>query len=202
MKNNNEERLEELEEVVQTVITKMQELETRKIEVPEIHIPDYTSQLETIKNELVRVNHTYPVGKIQQQIAILEELIGGIPEIIQIRHHHHFQDKSKGLFIGAIILVLVSAISVGVAVSMWNDNGRMNENSVKFRMIRQQYANVAYWADTAYHHYPDAMELLTERLEAEQLATAQAEAAAKEKVKDAEERKEKLNQLQKKLKSK
>lgn len=202
MKNNNEERLEELEEVVQTVITKMQELETRKIEVPDIHIPDYTGQLETIKNELVRVNHTYPVGKIQQQIAILEELIGGIPEIIQIRHHHHFQDKSKGFFIGAIILVLVSAISVGVTVSMWNDNRRMNENSVKFRMIRQQYANVAYWADTTYHHDPDAMKKLTERLETEQLATKQADASAKEKVQDAKQTKEKFNQLQKKLKSK
>lgn len=202
MSNNDEQRLEELEEVIQRTLNKVQELENRKVKFPEIRIPDYTSQLDVIKSELIRVKSFYPVEKINDQIKILEKLSHGIPEIIRVRHHHHFQDKSKGFIIAAMILVLVSAISGGIAINMWKDNSRMNENSVKFRMIRQSYPDIAWWADTMYHRSPESMKRVTERLEAEQLATAQAEAAAKQKEQDAKQARKKADHLQKEIENK
>jgi hypothetical protein len=64
-----EERLEEQEEVLQLMLTKLQVLENRRIEFPDIRIPDYSSQLELMKKELLRVNHSYPVERIDEQIA-------------------------------------------------------------------------------------------------------------------------------------
>ena len=195
-----EERLEEQEEVLQLMLTKLQGIENRKIEFPEIRIPDYNNQLEILKKELLRVNHSYPVEKIDEQIVRMKTLLDGVPEVVKVRYHHHFSDKSKGFIIGAVVLLLVCAIAVGIAVSMWKENGRLNENSVKFRIIRQGYPNVAYWADTTYHRDPETIKLLTEKLEAEQLATAKAEAAANEGASKAKQSQLELFRLQKKLK--
>ncbi|MBC8034878.1 MAG: hypothetical protein H7Y03_12075 [Chitinophagaceae bacterium] len=190
-----EERLEEQEEVLQLMLTKLQVLENRKVEFPEIRIPDYRNQLEILKNELLRVNHSYPVEKIDEQIIKMRTLHDGIPEVVKVRHHHHFEDKSKGFIIGAIVLLLICAMAVGIAVSMWKENGRLNENSVKFRVIRQGYPTIAYWADTTYHRDPEVIKVLTEKLEAEQLAVAQAEAVAREKTLDSKQKKRKLKLL-------
>src|SRR5690606_3470295 len=91
-----EERLEEQEEVLQLMLTKLQVLENRKIEFPEIRIPDYSNQLEILKKELMRVNHSYPIEQINGQIDQIKNLSNGVPETIKVRHHHHFNDKSKG----------------------------------------------------------------------------------------------------------
>ena len=200
MKKTIEERLEEQEEALQLMLTKLQTLENRKIEFPEIRIPDYSNQLEIMKKELLRVNHSYPVEKIEEQITKIKNLSNGLPEVIKVRRYHHFEDKSKGFIIGAVVLLLVSAMAVGIAGSMWKENGRLNENSVKFRIIRQGHPNVAYWADTIYHRDPPGTKQFIEKIEAEQLATERAEIAAREKVQSAKQRLRELRQLQGKLK--
>ena len=197
-----EERLEEQEEVLQLMLTKLQVLENRKIEFPEIRMPNYSSQLEILKKELQRVNHSYPVERIDEQIARMKNLSDGIPEVIKVRRYHHFEDRSRGFIIGAVVLLLVSAMAVGITISTWTENGRMIENSVKFRIVRQGHPNVAYWADTTYHRDPETMTTLTEKLEAEQLAVAQAEAAAKEMTLDSKQKKRKLKLLHKHLRDK
>ena len=197
-----EERLEEQEEVLQLMLTKLQVLETRKIEFPEIRIPDYSNQLEILKKELLRVNHSYPVEKIDEQIEKMKNLSNGLPEVIKVRRYHHFEDKSNGFIIGAVVLLVVCAMAIGIAVSMWKENGRLNENSVKFRIIRQGHPNIAYWADTTFHRDPETIKLLTEKLEAEQLAVAQAENIAREKTLDSKQKKRKLKLLHQHLKDK
>lgn len=194
-----EEQLEEQEEVLQLMLTKLQTLENRKIEFPEIRIPDYSNQLEIMKKELLRVNHCYPVDKIEEQITKIKNLSNGLPEVIKVRRYHHFEDKSKGFIIGAVVLLLVSAMVMGISVSMWTENGRLNENSVKFRVIRQGYPNVAYWADTTYHRDPEEIQLLTDKLESEQAAAALAEAAAKAKIKEVQQSNKRFKKLRIKL---
>lgn len=197
-----EERLEEQEEVLQLMLTKLQILESRKIAFPEIRIPDYNNQLEILKKELLRVNHSYPVEKIDEQITKMKNLANGLPEVIKVRRYHHFEDKSRGFIIGAVIMFIMSAMAIGSAFSLWKDNGRMNENSVKFRMIRQGYPNVAYWADTTYYEDPEGTKLLTEKLEFEQANAALAEAAAKVKIREVEQSNKRFKELRMKLNNK
>ncbi|WP_276348840.1 hypothetical protein [Daejeonella sp. JGW-45] len=163
MNNKHEQRLEELEEVLQRTLNKVKELENRKIELPTI--PDYTLQFSELKEGIARHNLAYPAVKIQTQILELQKNIDAIPKRIPIQHYYHFTDRSKGSIIAGIILLISCALSVGIAISLWKENRKLNDNSVKFRMIRQSYPNISHWADTIYNHDPKAMERLTKRLE-------------------------------------
>ena len=95
-------------------------------------------------------------------------------------------------------MLIVAALSTGIALHLWSENGRMRENDVKFRIVRQTNPDVAYTTDTLYYRNPEGMEAKTKQLEAGQLAIAQAEAAAKEKEEQAKEAKQKLKKLKKK----
>jgi hypothetical protein len=141
------------------------------------------------------VNHSYPVERIDEQITKIQDLRGGIPETVKVRHYHHFEDKSKGFIIGAVISLLVSAMTVGIALSMWKENGRLDENSVKFRVIRQGYPDVAYWADTLYYRKPEEIKQFIEQLEEEQLLTIRMQAIAREKANAARESTKNLRNL-------
>jgi len=71
----------------------------------------------------------------------------------------------------------------------------MEENDIKFRMIRQTDPDIVYRTDTLYHRNPQAAEAEIRRLEARQLAVAQAEAALKKSKERAEEAEKKLKKL-------
>ena len=179
MSNKHEQRMEELEEVLQRTLNKVQELENRKVALSEI--PDYTPQFNELKEGIARHNLSYPAMQIQAQMVELKKNIDSLPKRIPIQHYYHFTDRSKGSIIAAMILLIICAFSVGVAISTWKENRKLNENSVKFRMIRQSYSNITHWADTTYHRNPEAIERIIKNLEAEQLTAAREEAAALEK---------------------
>lgn len=161
MNNKHEQRLEELEEVLQRTLNKVQELENRKIELPEI--PDYTSHFGELKESIARHNLAYPAVKIQTQILELKKNIDAIPKRIPIQHYYHFTDRSKGSIIAGMILLIVCAISVGITISMWKENRKLNENSVKYRMMRQVYPKVTRWVDSTYYKNPGAVERWLDR---------------------------------------
>jgi hypothetical protein len=196
-----EERLEEQEEVLQLMLTKLQTLENRKIEFPDIRVPDYSNQLEILKKDLLRVNHSYPVEKIDEQITRIKNLSVGIPEVIKVRRYHYFEDRCKVFIIGAVVLLLMCAISVGVAISMWKENGRIEANSVKFRIMRQVYPKATYWADTLYGSAPESITRITDNLEIEQIASERSQRIADEKINEAKNTAKKLDQLQRKLRA-
>jgi len=64
-----------------------------------------------------------------------------------------------------MILLITCAFSVGTTISLWKANRQMNENSVKFRMIRQYYPVVARWADKTYHREPEKVQQQIEQQE-------------------------------------
>lgn len=199
MNNNNEQRLEELEEVLQRTLNKVQGLENRKMELPEIKFPDYVPHFNELKESIARHNLAYPAMQIQAQILELKKRLASLPEVIPVRHYHHFDKKSKGFIISATVLLLTCAISIGTSISLWKENRFRNENSIKFRMVWQNYPGIAHWADTTYHRDPEAMKQITEKLEAEQLEIALAQATTKKKELEMKEAKSKENKLQKKI---
>lgn len=164
MNNNNEQRLEELEEVLQRTLSKVQELENRKIELPEIRIPDYTPYFNELKESIARHNLAYSAMQIQSQIFELKKSITSLPKRIPIQHYYHFTDRSKGSIIAAMMLLITCALSVGIAMSLWKENRKLKEHSVKFRMIRQAFPKATDWADKMYYKYPVAAKQLIDSL--------------------------------------
>jgi hypothetical protein len=62
-------------------------------------------------------------------------------------------------------------------------------------MVRQIAPKVAYQADTLFYPDPEGMEKKTKQLEAQQIALAEVEAAAKQALKDASQEQKRLNEL-------
>ncbi|MXV16540.1 hypothetical protein [Hufsiella ginkgonis] len=180
MNTSNDNRLEELEEVVQHTVNKVKELENRKVELPEIRLPNYTRLLEAIETELKRVQHSYPVDRIDKQVKDFKTLVDKIPDRIQYQHRHYFQDGSKGYIVGMIGMILLTVLSVGLMVTSWIDNRKMTDNSVKFRMIRQYYPVAARWANKEYHRNPEMATKNVDRLEAKQEADNEGKSTAAE----------------------
>lgn len=186
-----QEHLQDHQEFNMKLNERLKTIEDKKIDFPEVK--DYDAHFDDIKlllKKQAEEDKTLPLQeKIHQQafattafkdaVERFSVLIRALPEEIKVRTLHRFEDKTKGFVIGGIILLLFSSASVGVSLYLWSENGRMHENDVKFRMVRQIEPSVAFKADTLYHRNPVEMERKTKQLEAEQLAIAQAEAAAR-----------------------
>lgn len=169
MSNKHEQRLEELEEVLQRTLNKLHELEDRKSEQSVIRIPDYTPQFNDLKESIARHNLAYPAMQIQAQILELKKNIGSLPKRIPIQHYYHFTDRSKGSIIAAMILLIICAFSGGMTMILWKENRKLNEHSIKYRMMRQVYPKATQWADTMYYKFPAAVERLIDSLESESI---------------------------------
>lgn len=180
-----------------------------------IEIKDYSGQLNELKeliNKNIEQDKTTPfkdeIGRFQiatqNLVAIFQEIIkrqetlfSDFPKEMKINLQHRFEDKTKGFVIGGLILFTLTAILTGICLHLWSDSSRMRDNDVKFRMVRQMSPNVAYKADTLYQSNPKAMEKKTKQLEVQQLALAEAEAAAKQIAEEAVKAKNEAKRLKK-----
>jgi hypothetical protein len=117
---------------------------------------------------------------------------------MQVKLLHRFEDKTKGFIIGGLVLFTFSAVLTGICLHLWSDNRMMKGNDVKFRMVRQMAPKIAYKADTLYYQNPEGMEKKTKKLEAQQLALIEAEAAAIKVAKEAERAKKEARKLKNK----
>lgn len=167
-----------------------------KILATVLEIKDYSGQLDELKELMTKNIEQDKIAPIKEEIGKLvvatqnlavifqeiikkqESLFRDFPNEMKIKLLHRFEDKTKGFIIGGVILLTLTAVLTGICFHLWSDNGKMRDNDVKFRMVRQMLPNIAYKADTLYHSDPKGMEKKTKQLEAKQLALAEAEAAA------------------------
>lgn len=213
------ERMDDTESVLIQQGKRIRELEKKEVVLPEIHIPDYKQEFEELKAHIsetlkqpgkpaleevkAHINEalTQPgsIGSLAETIGRLERLDGLIkqlPEIvIPFKHHHHFENKSKGLVFGGIALLLLVSITSGLCYSLFQENRRLHDNDVKFRMVRQRYPMAVQWADSTFYRDAGEAEKVTQKLEAQDLAVAEAEAIAKQKQQEAKEAKSTVNKL-------
>jgi len=154
------------EEIQDNLIKKVNELEKR-----EIKFPDYTPQFEELKAIITEKAVQYPTEQIQRQLEELQTKISVIPKVIPVSHYLDL--KSKGLLSGVAILLLSSAIAVGLSITMLIENQKLKASADKFFMIRQSHSSIALWADTTYQ--TDASRAMAE---ADSLETAAADLAA------------------------
>ncbi len=180
-----------------------------------MEVKDYSGQLDELKEMVTKIAEQDKTAPIQEEISQQviatqnlmlsseasikkqETLFRNFPKEMQVKLLHRFEDKTKGFIIGGIILLILSAVTTGICIHLWSDNGKMKDNDVKFRMVRQMAPSIAYRADTLYYRDPEGMEKKTKQLEAQQIAIAQAEAAARQIAEEAVSAKKKTNKLKK-----
>ena len=173
-----EEQLEGIEEVLMQLVRKISAAEEQNKN--QKVTPD--ESIGILLNEINTQLKKQPSGPLLiTQINGLQKSIETISKESQVRHHHHFDLQSKGFIISAAILLIVSAISVGIAVTNSGENNRLHAMDVKYRMIRQVNPEIAAWTDSIYYHNPELAEQETAKREAHELVVKDAEALLKQK---------------------
>ncbi len=185
----NQEQKSITEEIQDNLIKKVNELEKR-----EIKFPDYSPQFAELKAIISEKANQYPAEQIQRQLEELQSKINVIPKVIPVRHYLDL--KSKGLLSGVAILLLGSAVAVGIAVTMLIQNQKLKVSADKFFMVRQSHADVALWADTTYRTDPKKAMAEADSLEAAAADLAAAQREAKEKQQASELARQRVKELQ------
>ncbi|GGG18802.1 MULTISPECIES: hypothetical protein [Pontibacter] len=152
-----EERLLDVERVLALQDKRLEKLEEGTAPHPpqDAQAPDCSSQFEELKALLKRHDLSVQALQIYALIASLQEKITKLPKLLPVRHYHHFEDRSRGFLIGGMVCLLTTAIFVGLCFSLYQENGRLQENNMKYRIIRQAYPDAAHWADSTYLHDPN-----------------------------------------------
>jgi regulator of replication initiation timing len=187
-----EEQLESIEEVLTHLVKKISGIE----ETIEKMAADNTTRnlLADLKSSLTKM----PSGQqFQAQMSGIQTSIDNLPKQSQVKHHHHFDLRSRGFIISAAILLIVSAISVGIAVTNSGENSRLHAMDVKYRMVRQFNPEIVAWIDSIYYQNPELAEQETEKREAHELVVNDAEALLKQKQQETKNAQNLLKKLKK-----
>lgn len=169
-----EERLLDVERVLALQGKRLEKLEKKPVPNPPqiAQAPDCSSQFEELKALLKRHDLSVQALQIYALIASIQETVTKLPKVLPVRHHHHFEDRSRGFVIGGFLCLLTAAVSVGMCFSLFRENGMLEETDIKYRMIRQTFQEAAIWADSVYYSNPEETEQKVRLLEV-QVSTPQ-----------------------------
>ena len=189
-----EEQLDAIEEVLTQLVRKISAAEDQNKNQKVTPDDSVSIMLTEINSQLKK----QPSGQLLiTQINGLQKKMETISQQSQVRHHHHFDLQSRGFIISAAILLIVSAISVGIAVTISGENNRLHAMDVKYRMVRQINPQIAAWTDSIYYHNPELAEQETEKREAHELVIKDAEALLKQKQQEIKNAQNLLKKLKK-----
>jgi len=187
-----EEQLESMEEVLSLLIRKNTSIENLIQTATE-------SQEKTLADTLFELKKALKQDASAKQLdtwfSQIKEEIVRIQMASEVRHHHHFDLQSKGFIISAAVLLLSTAISVGVAISNYKESSRLHESNLKFRIARQLSPALTARVDSIYYEDPERAELETQKREANELTIKEAEELLKHKQIEAKNAKELIIKL-------
>jgi hypothetical protein len=155
-------RLEKLEQQITSERDKPEQVNTGQAG----QAPDLSAQFEELKRILRRQDLTVQALQVHTLISSFRETISKLPKVLPVRHHHHFGEGVKGLVTGGVILLVTTAVSVGLSFGLYRENSRLQGSDTKLRMIRQGYPDAASWADSTYARSPEEAVKQVKKLEA------------------------------------
>lgn len=189
-----EEQLDAIEEVLSVVVRKTSGVEDLMQSSTEAQNALVATTLAEIKAQLKQI----PSAQLlTAQFSGIQKAVESIPRKLEIRNHHHFDLRSKGFIISAAAFLIVTALSVAVAISSYRESSRLRESDLKFRIARQLSPALTAKADSIYYRDPNRAEFETQRLEAHELSVKQAEALLKQKQKEINDAQKVLKKLKK-----
>jgi len=167
-----EEQLESIEEVLSLVIRKNASIENLIQTAAESQNKTLADTLIELKKDLNQISSQH----LKTYRSQIQQAIVSVPKASEVKHHHHFDLRSKGFIISAAALLLTTAISIAVAISNYRESNRLQESGLKFRIARQLSPALIAEVDSIYYKNPDRAELETLKREAHELTVKEAEA--------------------------
>lgn len=173
-----EEKVTMMEELIQGFVGRVNVIETGMAEFLKTFLEQYRGTLETIAARIETANKRYDDGKIQQQIDELKGVVQAVPKVIGLKTSHHFGAWSKSLIIGVVVGFVITAGSVGTALHLNHQNNRLNSEAYNFWLVRALYPEVSQIIETKLGEDPNSFIEKAEKAMAKQQAIIAAEAIA------------------------
>lgn len=190
-----EEKVTMMEELIQGFVGRMNGIETGMAEFLKTFLEQYKGTLETIATRIETANKRYDDGKIQQQIDELKDVVQAVPKVISVKTSHHFGAWSKSLIIAIIVGFVITAGSVGTALHLNHQNNRLNSEAYNFWLVRALYPEVSKIIETKLAEDPDVFIEKAEKAMVKQQAIIAAEAEAEQAEKEQKAAKQKLEKV-------
>ena len=204
-------RMDGNDEIIDSLIKKISTLEKREVKntdytlhfealqkIFEVFLARYNKENAELKTAVSQLNVSYPAEQIQNTLVEVNAILETIRKSLPVKVKYELNPKTKGWIIAGVMLLIITAISVGLCGHLWTENNRYKVNDIKFRMLRQVYPIQANWAEQYYLNNPDKAESETIKLEDEAIERSEAFDVEKQKERDAKMAKKELSKLRKK----
>lgn len=157
---------------------------------------DYAPYFEEIRQLLQQQPVSESSADLPAQLEALSKSMLALPKALPVEHHHHIEDSARYFALGAVGLLLITALAAGCCFSLYRQNTELAAHDLKYRLIRLYHPHLTQWADSVYERSPEKMPELVERLESRQLLIRQAAELARQKQEEAREAAQQLKRLQ------
>jgi hypothetical protein len=192
--NKIEEQLDVIEEVLTQLVRRISDAEVNSKNQKK---PSDDSAIGLMTEVHMHLKNQPSTRALISQMNDLQNSIKTFSQQSRVKHHHHFDLQSRGFIISAAILLIVSAISVGIAVTNSRENNRLQSSDVRFRMIRQVNPEIVAWTDSIFYKNPELAEQETIKREAHEMILKDAEALLKQKQQETKNAQNFLKKLKK-----
>ena len=186
-----EEQLELMEEVLSLLIRKNASIENLIQTATESQNKTLADTLIELKKDLNQNSSQH----LKTHLSEIQQAVASVPKASEVRHHHHFDLRSKGFIISAAVLLLSTALSIAVAISNYKESNRLQGSDLKFRITRQLSPALTARVDSIYYEDPDRAELETQKREAHEITVIEAEELLKQSQNETKQARELLNKL-------
>lgn len=144
MENNEmEEKVMIMEELIQGFNKRMYGVETETQAFFKSFLQQYKETLVGIADRIEKVNKRYDNSKIKQQIEALQSIVEMMPKAVTVKHRYHFGAWSKSFIISVTIAFFVTTGSLGTALHLNHENGKLKDEAFNFWFVRALYPDVS-----------------------------------------------------------
>jgi len=171
-------RMDGNDEIVDSLIKKIDELEKREVKstdytlhfealkkIFEVFFVRYNEESAELKAAIGRLDITNPAEQIQGALAEVKPILEMIIKSLPVKVKHQLDINTRGFTIAGMILLIVTAICIGLCGHLWTANNHLQAIDIKYRLIRQIDSVGTKWADSIYTSNPDKAESTLTKLE-------------------------------------
>lgn len=90
-------------------------LEARVPEYPKLRVPDYTSDLQMLRQSIERFLASNHQKNMDDTMLQIREIVSHIPNTINVKNHHHFAKANKRVVIAFLVLITCLAFTIWLA---------------------------------------------------------------------------------------
>jgi len=145
-----EEKLEVIEQVLQSLVGMIKAFIDHKPELPKIVIPDHSEALNNLAAKIEASDKNRDYLAMKAAIDQHRLLMDAFPKEVKNKLQLVFDIKTKFKMAGIVILFLVMAASIGLTAYLLVRNNELSGEAERFKVVRAFYPEYAKAIDRGY----------------------------------------------------